>query len=161
MTYRSQKLFLIAGIFGLVLLGKPAKTSASTVDILTSNIEDLAAVGSPGETNDSRADLPGKDEETPSAETTNSVDRTLATKAPETGLFNQGKGLAESIGAEKTDLDADRDSPQISNPVASKLILPTTRKRQCRVPTMNWGRDTALPFPLIRMRRFLLFGFFR
>ena len=140
MTYRSQKLFLIAGIFGLVLLGKPAKTSASTVDILTSNVEDLAAVGSP--------DLPAKDEETPSAEIANSVDRTLATKAPETGIFNQDKGLADSIGAKKTDLDADRDSPQISNPVALELILPTTRTRQCRVPTIDRGRETALPCPL-------------
>ncbi len=70
MIYRSPKLFLIAGIFGLVLLGKPAKVSATTVDILTSNVEDLAAVGSP--------DLPAKEEETqlptdsgrsPSAET--------------------------------------------------------------------------------------------
>ena len=85
MACRAQKLFLIAGIFGLILLGKPAKVSASTVDILTSNVEDLAAVGSPGETNGSRADLPAKDKETQlpadsgrstPAETANSVDRT-------------------------------------------------------------------------------------
>ena len=32
----------------------------------------------------------------------------------------------------------------ISNLVASELILPA-RKRQCRFPTINRGRDTALP----------------
>ncbi|MEG5036667.1 ShlB/FhaC/HecB family hemolysin secretion/activation protein [Microcoleus sp. AT3-D2] len=71
MACRSQKLFLLAGIFGLVWLGKPAKTSASTVEILTSNVEDLAAVSTGGDrgflpdTNlDKREDLPVKDEET-------------------------------------------------------------------------------------------------
>ncbi|MEG4200955.1 ShlB/FhaC/HecB family hemolysin secretion/activation protein [Microcoleus sp. Pol12A5] len=49
MACRSQKIFLLAGIFGLVWLGKPAKTSASTVEILTSNVEDLAAVSSGGD----------------------------------------------------------------------------------------------------------------
>jgi hemolysin activation/secretion protein len=49
MACRSQQLFLLAGIFGFVLLGKPAKTSASTVEILTSNVEDLAAVSSGGD----------------------------------------------------------------------------------------------------------------
>ncbi len=37
--------------------------------------------------------------------------------------------------------------PVISTPVASELILPTVRTRQCRVPTINRGRDTALPCP--------------
>ncbi|MEG5062634.1 ShlB/FhaC/HecB family hemolysin secretion/activation protein [Microcoleus sp. B3-A4] len=72
MACRSQKLFLFAGIFGLVVLGKPAKTSASTVEFLTSNVEDLAAVSSGGDralapndtTFDKREDLPIKDEET-------------------------------------------------------------------------------------------------
>ncbi|MEG4494274.1 ShlB/FhaC/HecB family hemolysin secretion/activation protein [Microcoleus sp. D3_18_C4] len=72
MACRSQKLFLFAGLFGLVLLAKPAKTSASTVQILTSNVEDLAAVSSRGDralapnetTFDKREDLPVKDEET-------------------------------------------------------------------------------------------------
>ena len=65
MACRSQKLFLLAGIFGLVLLGKPAKTSASNVEILTSNVEDLAAVSSAGDTNlDSPEDLATADEET-------------------------------------------------------------------------------------------------
>src|SRR6476661_6816052 len=36
----------------------------------------------------------------------------------------------------------------ISTPVASELILLTVRTRQCRVPTINGGRDTALPCPL-------------
>src|SRR4028119_766753 len=49
MACRSQQLFLLAGIFGLVLLGKPGKTSATTVEILTSNVEDLAAVSSGGD----------------------------------------------------------------------------------------------------------------
>jgi len=49
----------------LVLLGKPAKTSASNVEILTSNVEDLAAVSSAGDTNlDSPEDLATADEET-------------------------------------------------------------------------------------------------
>ncbi|MEG3927614.1 MULTISPECIES: ShlB/FhaC/HecB family hemolysin secretion/activation protein [unclassified Microcoleus] len=71
MACRSQKLFLFAGILGLVVLAKPAKTSASTVEILTSNVEALAAVSSRGDraflpdTNlDNREDLPVKDEET-------------------------------------------------------------------------------------------------
>ncbi|MEG4977078.1 ShlB/FhaC/HecB family hemolysin secretion/activation protein [Microcoleus sp. K4-B3] len=71
MACRSQKLFLLAGIFGLVWLGKPAKTSASTVEILTSNVKDLAAVSSGGDraflpdTNlDKREDLLVKEEET-------------------------------------------------------------------------------------------------
>ena len=34
-----------------------------------------------------------------------------------------------------------------SNPVASELMLPTVRTRQCRVPTINRGRETALPCP--------------
>ena len=36
----------------------------------------------------------------------------------------------------------------ISFPVASELILPEIRTRQCRVPTINPGRETALPCPL-------------
>ena len=36
----------------------------------------------------------------------------------------------------------------ISIPVASELILPQIRTRQCRVPTINHGRETALPYPL-------------
>ena len=55
MACRSQQLFLLAGIFGLVLLGKPGKTSASTVEILTLNVKELAAVSSGGD----RALLPG------------------------------------------------------------------------------------------------------
>jgi len=69
MACRSQQLFLLAGIFGLLLLGKPAKTSASTVEILTSNVENWAAVSSGGDrpllpdTNfDSREGLPAGDE---------------------------------------------------------------------------------------------------
>ncbi|MEG4272215.1 MULTISPECIES: ShlB/FhaC/HecB family hemolysin secretion/activation protein [unclassified Microcoleus] len=72
MACRSQKLFLFAGILGLVLLAKPAKTSASTGEILTSNVEDLTAVSSKGDralapndtTFDKREELPAKDEET-------------------------------------------------------------------------------------------------
>ena len=33
-------------------------------------------------------------------------------------------------------------------PVASELILPKIRTRHCRVPTINRGRETALPCPL-------------
>ena len=38
--------------------------------------------------------------------------------------------------------------PVISFPVASELILPEIRTRQCRFPTINPGRETALPCPL-------------
>ncbi|MEG3883724.1 ShlB/FhaC/HecB family hemolysin secretion/activation protein [Microcoleus sp. herbarium19] len=160
MTFRSQKLFLIAGIFGLVLLGKPAKTSASTVEILASNVEDLAAVSSGGDTNlespedfaaaDAQTHLPAGSEPPTPAETANSADRASAAKPGEDRLFNQGKKLAESMAAKKTDLDADRDSPRISNPVASELILPAARTGQCPVPAIDRGRDTALPCPLDR-----------
>ena len=37
----------------------------------------------------------------------------------------------------------------ISIPVASELVLPEIRTRQCRFPTINRGRETALPCPLI------------
>ena len=36
----------------------------------------------------------------------------------------------------------------ISFPVASELILPEIRTRQYRFPTINPGRETALPCPL-------------
>ena len=143
MACRAQKLFLIAGIFGLILLGKPAKVSASTVDILTSNVEDLAAVGSPGETNGSRADLPAKDEETQlpadsgrstPAETANSVDRTsdiilknrqdaCSTKSE----FSCGVGILPArtrlIDNDATSqVNADRDShlSQLPNPIVPR-----------------------------------------
>ena len=143
MACRSQKLFLIAGIFGLILLGKPAKVSASTVDILTSNVEDLAAVGSPGETNGSRADLPAKDKETQlpadsgrstPAETANSVDRTsdiilknrqdaCSTKSE----FSCGVGILPArtrlIDNDATSqVNADRDShlSQLPNPIVPR-----------------------------------------
>ena len=35
-----------------------------------------------------------------------------------------------------------------SFPVASELILPEIRTRQCRFPTINPGRETAVPCPL-------------
>ena len=34
----------------------------------------------------------------------------------------------------------------ISIPVVSELILPEIRRRQCRLPTINYGRKTALLF---------------
>ncbi len=135
MNCRSQKLFLIAGIFGLVWLGKPTQTFASNVEILTSNVEDLAAVSSGADrllpTADTeisrREDLTNADEKTQlpasapelQSPTANSVDRTLDTKAQETALSQPGKQLEESIGAQKTGLDADRDSQlsQLPNPI--------------------------------------------
>lgn len=142
MACRSQKLFLLAGIFGLVWLGKPAKTSASNVAIFTSNVEDFAAVSSDRDrherstdTNlDIREDLlaPASDRsalppiipaETPDLqpEVVNSVDRLSIAKTQETALSNSGKPLEESISAKKTGLDGDRDSQLISNPVTSEL----------------------------------------
>ncbi|MEG4285904.1 ShlB/FhaC/HecB family hemolysin secretion/activation protein [Microcoleus sp. A006_D1] len=135
MNCRSQKLFLIAGMFGLVWLAKPTQTFASTVDILTSNVEDLAAVSSgadrallPTNTDISRReDLTNADEKTQlpasapelQSQTANSVDRTLDTKAQETALSQPGKQLEESIDTKKTGLDADRDSQlsQLPNPI--------------------------------------------
>ena len=142
MNCQSQKLFLIAGIFGLVWLAKPAKTSASNVEILTSNVEDLATVSSgadrPLRTNDTnfdtREDLPATESdrstltlilpaETPNLqpEAANSVDRTLDTNAGDTQLSNRDRKLKENIRVKKTGLDADRDSQPISNPVTSEL----------------------------------------
>ncbi len=40
----------------------------------------------------------------------------------------------------------------ISNLVASELILPEIRTRQCRVPTIKSGRETALPCPRLSFR---------
>src|SRR4028119_2303576 len=91
MACRSQQLFLLAGIFGLVWLGKPAKTTASTVEILTSNGEDLAAVSSGGDraflpdTNlDSREGLRAAYEETqlPAESELAALDPTLPLSAP-------------------------------------------------------------------------------
>jgi hemolysin activation/secretion protein len=142
MKCQSQKLFLIAGIFGLVWLGKPGKTSASNVEILTSNVEDLATVNSgadrPLRTNDTnfdtRENLPATESdrstltlilpaETPDLqpEAANSVDRTLDTNAGETQLSNRDRKLKENIRVKKTGLDGDRDSQPISNPVTSEL----------------------------------------
>ncbi len=36
----------------------------------------------------------------------------------------------------------------MSIPVASELTLPEIRTRQCRFPTINYGREMALPCPL-------------
>ena len=44
--------------------------------------------------------------------------------------------------------DKHRLTQIISFPVASELILPEIRTRQCRFPTINPGRETALPCPL-------------
>ncbi|MGB3263868.1 MAG: ShlB/FhaC/HecB family hemolysin secretion/activation protein [Microcoleus sp.] len=142
MACRSQKLFLLAGIFGLVWLGKPAQTSASNVAIFTSNVEDLTAVSSDrdrheGSTDinlDTREDLlaPASDRspvppiipaETPDLqpEVANWADRTFSTKTQETALSNSGKPLEESISAQKIGLEGDRDSQLISNPVTSEL----------------------------------------
>ncbi|MCC3468547.1 MAG: ShlB/FhaC/HecB family hemolysin secretion/activation protein [Microcoleus sp. PH2017_06_SFM_O_A] len=133
MNCRSQKLFLIAGIFGLVWLGKPTKTSASNVEILTSNVEDLATVRSgadrPLRTNDTnldtREDLPATESdrstlapilpaETPDLqpEAANSVDRTFATNDRETQLSNRDQKLKENIG-----IDRDSQLSQLPNPI--------------------------------------------
>ncbi|MEG3938801.1 ShlB/FhaC/HecB family hemolysin secretion/activation protein [Microcoleus sp. S36b_A3] len=142
MACRSQKLFLIAGIFGLVWLGKPAKTSASNVAIFTSNVEDLTAVSSDRDRHerstynnlDTREDLLAPASErsalppiipagTPDlqSEVANWADRTSIAKTQETALSNSGKPLEESISAQKTGLEGDRDSQLISNPVTSEL----------------------------------------
>ncbi|MBE9162443.1 MULTISPECIES: ShlB/FhaC/HecB family hemolysin secretion/activation protein [Microcoleaceae] len=141
MACRSQKLFLIAGIFGLVWLGKPAKTSASNVAIFTSNVEDLTAVSSDrdrheGSTDnlDTREDLvaPASDRSalppiipagTPDlqSEVAHWADRTSIATTQEMALSNSGKPLEESISAQKIGLEGDRDSQLISNPVTSEL----------------------------------------
>ncbi|MBE9135169.1 ShlB/FhaC/HecB family hemolysin secretion/activation protein [Tychonema sp. LEGE 07196] len=141
MACRSQKLFLIAGIFGLVWLGKPAKTSASNVAIFTSHVEDLTAVSSGRDRHerstdnlDTREDLlaPASDRsalppiipaENPDlqSEVANWADRTSIATTQETALSNSGKPLEESISAQKIGLEGDRDSQLISNPVTSEL----------------------------------------
>ncbi len=40
----------------------------------------------------------------------------------------------------------------ISILVASELILPEIRTRQCRVPTIDRGRETALPSPRLSLQ---------
>ncbi|MBE9186433.1 ShlB/FhaC/HecB family hemolysin secretion/activation protein [Microcoleus sp. LEGE 07076] len=86
MACPSQKLFLLAGIFGLIWLGKPAKTSASTVEILTSNVEDLAAVSSGGDSNfDSREDLATAEEKT---QLTADSEHSVAAQTPDLPLNN-------------------------------------------------------------------------
>ncbi len=91
MACRSQQLFLLAGNFGFVLIGKPAKTSASTVEILTSNVEDLAAVSSGGDRPllpdpnlDSREGLPVAYEfpQLPAESELEALDPTLPLSAP-------------------------------------------------------------------------------
>ena len=94
MTYRSNKPFIMMAICGFFVLGKPAPTTASTVENMTSNIDNL-----------------------------------------------------EVPNPQNLPTEIDRDSQLISSPVASEFILPTVRTRQCRVPTINHGRDTALPCP--------------
>jgi len=128
MTYRSNKLFIMMVICGFFLLGKPAQTTASTVENLTSNLDNLKVPsGDRALTpNDTEENLPAKDDKTQL--TTGSERSPLPLSAP-----------GETI---------DRDSPLISNPVESELILPTVSTRQCRVPTINHGRETALPCPL-------------
>jgi hemolysin activation/secretion protein len=115
-------------ICGFFLLGKPAQTTASTVENLTSNLDNLKVPsGDRALTpNDTEENLPAKDDKTQL--TTGSERSPLPLSAP-----------GETI---------DRDSPLISNPVESELILPTVSTRQCRVPTINHGRETALPCPL-------------
>jgi hemolysin activation/secretion protein len=142
MNCQSKKIFLVAGIFGLVWLGKPAKTSASSVEILTSNVEDLATVNSGGDrplgTNDAnldtREDLPATEldrstltliqpAETPDLqpEAANSGDRALDINAGETQLSNRDRKLKEDIRVKKTGVEGDRDSQPISNPATSEL----------------------------------------
>ncbi|PSB43614.1 hypothetical protein C7B67_23640, partial [filamentous cyanobacterium Phorm 6] len=142
MACRSQKLFLLAGIFGLVWLGKPAKTSASNVAIFTSNVEDLTAVSSDRDRHerstdnnlDTREDLlaPASERsalppiipaEPPDlqSEVANWADRTSIATTQETALSNSGKPLEETISAQKIGLEGDRDSQLISNPVTSEL----------------------------------------
>ncbi len=95
MTYRSNKLLIFIVISAFLLLGIPAKATASKIENPLSNLDNL--------------ELPNP------------------------------QNLPTQI---------DRPSQLISNPVASELILPTVRTRQCRVPTINRGRDTAVPCPL-------------
>src|SRR4028119_1681656 len=91
MACRSQQLFLLAGIFGLVWLNRSSDLSASTVEILTSNVEDLAAVSSGGDraflpdTNlDSREGLRAAYEETqlPAESELAALDPTVPLSAP-------------------------------------------------------------------------------
>ncbi|MEG4804717.1 ShlB/FhaC/HecB family hemolysin secretion/activation protein [Microcoleus sp. ARI1-B5] len=128
MSCRSQKLFLIAGIFGLVWLGKPAKTAAFAVEILTSKAENLAAVSSgadrallPTDSNfDTREDLTNPDEQTPlpapapelQPEVANCADRASDTKTQATELSSQEPKLEENTGTNR-----DSQLGQLPNPI--------------------------------------------
>ncbi|WP_293131689.1 ShlB/FhaC/HecB family hemolysin secretion/activation protein [Microcoleus sp. bin38.metabat.b11b12b14.051] len=161
MACQSHKLFLIAGIFGLVWLGKPAKTSASTVEILTANVEDLAAARGEADrpwrstdTNlDTRQDLTNVDRETQLPEPTpdlqpevaNSDSGGLSTNTPETELSQSERKL-------ETSMDADRDSQQISNPVTSELTpsaIAVPARETIALPPLNYDRSIGqLPNPV-------------
>jgi hemolysin activation/secretion protein len=161
MACQSQKLFLIAGIFGLVWLGKPAKTSASNVDILTSNVEDLAAARSgadrPWRTTDTNLDtgqeLTKADPETQLAdripdlqpEVANSDGGAFSTKTEETELSESERKL-------ETSMNADRDSQQISNPATSELVpsdLAVPARNPSAQPPLNYDRAIGqLPNPI-------------
>ena len=65
----------------------------------------------------------------------------LSFKSGQTTIEDLAHQLIEQVG-ERT-----RDR-LISIPVASELLVAEIRTRQCRVPTINRGRDTALPSPL-------------
>ncbi|WP_445249666.1 ShlB/FhaC/HecB family hemolysin secretion/activation protein [Microcoleus sp. OTE_8_concoct_300] len=113
MACRSQQLFLLAGIFGLVWLGKPAKTSASTVEILTSNVENLAAVSSGGD----RPLLPDTNLE--SREGLRAADE-FPQLPPESELAPLSPTLPLSAPAETPD-----PSPEAANSAASTLSTKT------------------------------------
>ncbi len=122
MAYRSQKLFLIAGIFGLVLLGKPAKVSANTVEILTSNVEDLAAVGSADDSNlESDEDLPTVDR------TSNTILNNRQDACSTKSEFSCGVGivpdrtrLIENDATSEVEVDRASHLSQLPNPIVPR-----------------------------------------
>ena len=176
MACQSHKLFLIAGIFGLVWLGKPAKTSASTVEILTANVEDLAAVRGGADrpwrstdTNlDTRQDLTNVDRETQLPEPTPDLQPEVAnldgggasTKTPESSLSNSQRQLETSISDEKTGSDADRAFPptsesyqsasvSVASPVPARETLRLYDRSIGQLPNPVQPREPELPPPTL------------
>ena len=176
MACQSHKLFLIAGIFGLVWLGKPAKTSASTVEILTANVEDLAAARGGADrpwrstdTNlDTRQDLTNVDRETQLPEPTPDLQPEVAnldgggasTKTPESSLSNSQRQLETSISDEKTGSDADRAFPptsesyqsasvSVASPVPARETLRLYDRSIGQLPNPVQPREPELPPPTL------------
>ncbi len=130
MTDRSNKIFIMMVICGFFLLGKPAQTTASTVENLTSNLDNLQVTSSDRALtpNDTEENLPAKDEKT------------------ELSTGSERSPLPLSAPGETTD----RPSQLISNPATSVLFNQSTLRlrsgRRSQQSTVN--NISQLPNPI-------------